>query len=121
MSSYDGDDLFGSGPHRFAQRSAGVRVQQTTAPGVDGARLTMLGRSATRITQTGRLVAAEVPALLALRDAILDKCDGRAADLVDGQGATSPNMVIVRFEMAGEIDIGRVCSLRYEIDYVEAG
>ncbi len=121
MSSYDGADLFGSGPHRFARRTAGLRVQETTAPGVDGARLTCLGRTATRLVQTGRLVAPDVPALLILRDAILAKCDGRAAELIDGQGATYANLMIVRFDTAGEIDIGRVCSLSYEIEYVEAG
>lgn len=73
MSSYDGADLFSSGPHRFAALGATLRLQEATAPGVDGARLTIMGASAKRIRQTGRLVAADATAVLALRDAIVAK------------------------------------------------
>jgi hypothetical protein len=121
MSSYDGEDLFSSGPHRFAPSGTTMRVLEAPAPGVDGARLTVMGKAATRLRQTGRLVAADSAEVLALRDAIRGKCDGRAADLVDAQGCTHVNLVIERFDVASEIDLGRVASLTYEIDYVEAG
>ncbi len=121
MSSYDGEDLFGSGPHRFAPLRMPLRLLEATAPGVDGARLTVMGRAATRLRQTGRLVAQDSAGVVALRDAIRGKCDGRAADLVDAQGCTHASMVIERFEVASEIDLGRLASLTYEIVYVEAG
>ncbi|MCK4874169.1 MAG: hypothetical protein KAS72_15710 [Phycisphaerales bacterium] len=121
MSSYDGEDLFSSGPHRFTAASTRMRVHEAEAPGVDGARLVMLGRGAKRIVQTGRLVADTTDDLLDLRDAITQRCDGRAAVLVDSRGCTHEHMVIERFDTAERVDVGRVASLGYEISYVEAG
>lgn len=121
MSSYDGEDLFSSGPYRFALPRTQLRAEETTALGVDGARLTFMGRSAKRIKQTGRLIAADAAAVLALRDEIGVRCDGRAAELIDANGQAHPNMMIVRFDTADRIDVGRVASLAYEIEYVEAG
>ena len=120
MSSYDGLDLFSSGPHRFSLPGVKLRTTEATAPGIDGVRLVNLGRDVKRIEQKGRLVAENAEDLIALRDAISAVCDGRKATLIDSFGGEHVNMVIVSFVTAERIDIGGHFSLGYEINYVEA-
>jgi len=119
MSSYDGLNLFGSGVHRFCVSVFSVRAIEQCAPGLDGARVCVLGRNAKRIMQTGRLVASSLPELNLLIDDIDAVMDGRVATLVDDLDVTHESMVLVRFDRKGSVVAGRLVSVEYEVEYVE--
>jgi len=120
MSSYDGLNLFGSGVHRFHVSSASVRAVERGIPGLDGVRVCVLGRNARRMKQAGRLVASTLAEFNLLIDAIDAVMDGRAATLVDDQDVAHESMVLVRFDRRDSVVAGRVVSVEYEIEYVEA-
>jgi hypothetical protein len=121
VSSYDGQDLFGSGPHRCSVAHRPGRVQVIDAPGVGGARLVHLGRGAKTLALTGRLTGADKAELLTRCAAIEAVMDGRAATLIEPDGTPHDHMVLTAFEPSERIDRGRVCSLTYRATFVEAG
>jgi len=70
MSSFNGQNLFASGPHRFVVHGLTLRHATHESPGADGARVTALGRSARRIDQHGTLTADDIAAMQQRLDAI---------------------------------------------------
>lgn len=121
MSSYDGQDLFGSGPHACSVAHRPGRVQVVDAPGVGGARLVHLGRGVKTLELAGRLTAADRTELLSRCSAIEAVMDGRAATLIESDGTPHDHMVLTTFEPADRIDRGRVHSLAYRATFSEAG
>jgi hypothetical protein len=97
MSTLNGQDLFGSGPHTIRPGSWPRAQKHRGFPGVDGQLVIDLGRRARTIEQTGRLQAGTASQLAALIDAIVARHDGNAYTLVDNHGLTHANVLIDSF------------------------
>lgn len=121
MSSFKGDDLFGSVPHRFEVGRQGSRVVSYAAasgdPTVGGSFVS--GDLELRITVRGRLVATSEPALWSLRDAITDEAASAAGPgtLADGRGRTWTGVRLLSFTPDGPVDRGRVFSVGYTAEF----
>lgn len=119
-SSFLGNNLFGSGPHRFRVLAQGEMIVQyarlnPTQPGSFAA-----GPLELAVVVSGRLVASSESGLWTLRDAIAAKLTDPplVGTLVDLQLRTWVNMSFVRFESGDRTDRGRVVSLAYEALFV---
>lgn len=115
MSSFKGKNIFGSGPHRFAQLRQGHLLLTSIQfdiwqPGSAPAGLIELD-----VAVTGRLVASGDAALWALRDAVVAELEETpsAGTLVGEDGRVWSGMTFVRWEEAERVDRGRVVSLGY--------
>lgn len=114
-SSFKGKDLFGSGPHRFAQGRQGQVMLSwislgTTQPGTVAIGLTELD-----VLVTGRLVAASESAMWTLRDAIVAELEESPTEgtLIDLHGHQWDEMTFIDFREGDRTDRGRVVSLAY--------
>lgn len=116
MSTFKGQNIFGSGPHRFALGRQGAFVVPQSAFGSPGADSISLGMTELDIVVTGRLIAASEAALRTLRDAVVAMLAHPPAPgtLVDNAGRSWPDMSFIHFEEAGPLDRGRAWSVAYE-------
>lgn len=114
-SSFNGIDLFGSGPHRFALGKQGELVVQNTAGGIPTGGSTAVAALELDVVVRGRLVASSESGLWSLRDAITAQLQHPPvqATLVDLHGRTWADMSFIRFESEARTDRGRVVSLGY--------
>lgn len=121
MSSFKGDDLFGSGPHRFSVGEQGRRVISNAAiagsAAADGS--ATYGDRELRIAVAGRLVASSESALWSLRDAIVSEAASTESEgtLTDGNGRSWDDVYLFGFTPDGDIDRGRVFSLGYSAEF----
>lgn len=113
-SSWNGLDLFGSGPHRFAVGRRG-QLMVNTFGGVPSPEFFALGLLPLEITVTGRLVASSEGELASLRGAIVDELDDppTPGTLIAQSGLSWVQMSLVRFEETGPVDRGRTISVGY--------
>lgn len=116
-SSFKGNDLFGSGAHRFAVGRRGRRlVALSTLSGVvtDAGSLEF-GDLELRVEVRGRLIAADDAALWVLRDAITAEGDSLVGSgvLIDHHGRSWSTMKLLSFEEDGMSDRGREVSVGY--------
>ncbi len=114
-SSFKGDDIFGSGPHRFGMGRQGsflVTDAQIASPGPNSY---PVGVQELDIVVKGRLVAASEAALWTLRDAVTAMLINppTAGSLIDLAGRTWTGMSFIRYEEAEVVDRGRVWSVAY--------
>lgn len=121
MSSFKGDDLFGSGPHRFVVGREGRRVVSFAAVAGDpslGGTFTS-GDRELRVTVRGRLVADSEADLWDLRDDIVAEASSTATagTLDDGNGRSWAGVKLIGFEPVGPTDRGRVYSLGYMAEF----
>jgi hypothetical protein len=70
-SSFKGNDLFGSGPHRFRQGRQGQVMMSWIALGTIQPGTVALGLTELDVIVTGRLVAASEAGLWTVRDAVV--------------------------------------------------
>ncbi len=119
-ATFDGHSLFDSGPHRIAMRARGrLWFPPLTLDEFTEDTIVIATPREPALVQTGRLVAQSESALWSLADAIVALAEeARVGDLVEHSGRTWPQMTMLRFEPTGPIDIGRVVSLGYSIDYI---
>lgn len=115
MSSFKSLNLFGSGPHRFAQGRLGTLAIPSYILGGSGSGSTLLGPIELDVVVTGRLVAVSEPALWNLRNAIAAQCQHPSSPgtLVDSRGHSWSNMTFILFEEAPRTDRGRAFSMAY--------
>ncbi len=118
-SSFNGQDLFGSGPHRFQEGRRGYLVLPDESAFTPTTNNIAYGVFELQVFVRGRLVSSSESGLWAIRDALQTALDAYAvsalrADLVDGSGRTWEDMTFVRLEVGEEIDRGRVVSVPYE-------
>ncbi len=120
-SSFKSLDLFGSGPHRFAERRRGQTLATELALGVPTNGTRYLGPLEISVEVRGRLVAASESALWALRDAITAQLLNPPAPgtLIDQHGRQWTDMSFVLFEPADRTDRGRKVSLAYRALFVD--
>jgi hypothetical protein len=117
MSAYDGNDLFGSGPHRFAVSARGIETtpRWRVTGNTSHSGTLPIGQAELEIVVTGRLVAPSESGLWTLRQAVADAAwflNG-AATLVDNAGRSFADMWFVSYEEADRVDAGRVWSIGY--------
>jgi hypothetical protein len=121
MSSFKGNDLFGSGPHRFQVGRQGRRVISYAAaagdPTVPGSFVS--GDHELRITVRGRLVANSDAALWTLRDAISAEAasTATAGTLADGRGRSWTDVKLLTFTPDAPTDRGRTHSVAYTAEF----
>jgi len=119
MSSFDGENLFASGPCRFHVGGRELRYTTHAPADSDGVALRAAGRSGRSIRQVGTLAADSLAALVALGGAIEEKLDGRAATLVDHTGQRYDHSVMVRFHPAPARRVGPRWCIDYTIEYLQ--
>ncbi|MHB1156095.1 MAG: hypothetical protein ACYC26_04570 [Phycisphaerales bacterium] len=121
MSSYKGQNLFGSGAHHFVVQGVTVRHDEHVSPGADGAAITMLGRDPRKIEQRGMLLADDVAGLEAQLRRFADATGGVPGTLVDELGRSHERMVLVEFKQSRVTRIGARLGINYVAQYVQAG
>ena len=117
-STFAGLSLFESGPHRFAAGRFGRHYLEPDR-GINSSPTTW-DREQAEVTvfQRGRLIAADDAALFALVDAIRAEAElPRTGTLVDHHGRSWASMTMLRFELDGDVDRGRVVSVGYTVTY----
>lgn len=119
MSSFKGQNLFGSGPHRTAFARQGQLLTLNFFNGGVGGGSTAQGLVDLDIFIRGRLVADSETALWTLRDAIRAELTAAPSigTLVDIAGRSWPGMALVSYREAGRRDVGRKFSMRYEVQF----
>ena len=119
MSSFRGNDIFGSGPHRVTAPARELLViprwVQIGFPHDNGQGSEVLGAKERIMTVSGRLVASSESSLWTLREAVASEAElpEKQGDLVDNLGHTWPGMTMISYEEHGPVDRGRVWSVRY--------
>jgi hypothetical protein len=120
MSTFNDADIFGSGPHRFAQLTLGeyLLVNARVDPFQPGS--TAVGPLELSITVRGRLVASSEEDLWSQRDAIsaLVTHPPTVAALKEDSGREWNDMNFVAFTPADRTDRGRTFSLAYTATFV---
>lgn len=117
MSSYAGENLFGSGPHAFRLGPWRRSLQSRGFAGVDGELVLNLGLRSRQIVQTGRLQADSADALQALLNAIDSRCDGAAHGLVDNHGNSYASVILEQCETTSPVRRGRGFYCDYRAEY----
>lgn len=119
-SSFNNLDLFGSGPHRFAQATIGQYVLVNARADPFQAGQTPIGPLNLVIIVRGRLVAPSESDLWDLRDAIAAQLTDpvTTAALKETSGRTWPDMSFIAFAPADRTDRGRGFSLAYTATFV---
>lgn len=98
MSSLDGLDLFGSGPHAIRPGPWERAVERRSFAGLDGEVILDMGLRSRVITQTGRLQAASAQALQEALAGIESLVDGRVHSLTDNHGQSYLKVLVEYFE-----------------------
>ncbi len=121
MSSFKGIDLFGSGPHRFIEGSAGQQMIARIALGTPVSGSVSLGDQEQVVTVRGRLIADEDALLWDQIDDIKTQLAAwnTPGTLEDHHGHTWNPINFVRFEPAEVVDRGRRVSLEYEATFIK--
>ena len=123
MSTFRGIDFFGSGPHRVVQ---GAREQALVPFWVifgfgydDGSGTESQGDDDVQIRVRGRLVGATEADLWAARDALMQEVKqaspAKKGALVDCDGRSWADLVMVAYVEDGPIARGRVWSVGYSV------
>jgi len=100
MSTLDGQDLFGSGPHAIAPGSWQRDIVRRSYSGISGETVIDQGKRSREIRQTGRLQAADVASLQA-----------------NNHGKTFSRVIMESFHTPTGIRRGRGYWCDYEITY----
>lgn len=114
MSSFNGTDYFGSGPHTFAVGMSGKQWARWVDLGTPDPGLTMLGDHTLTVEVRGRLVGASAAALFALTGA-LEGAAGIKGDLIDDLGRTWSGLKMLDVVYDGPPSAGREWSVAYRV------
>ena len=113
-SSWKGDDLFGSGPHRFSLSRRGFLLAPDSSSFDPTPVLFEYGALEWDVFVTGRLVSPTEAGLWTLRDAIQASLDAKGlGTLIDLHGRSWLNMFFARIEWDDRTDRGRAVSVGY--------
>lgn len=115
MSFFKGEDLFGSGPHVFAEGPAGQEMIPRLRLGIPESGSISIGAAQLAVTVTGRLVADGDAALWSLIDIIKGQLTAFSTPglLSDNAGHEWPDVNFVGFQTNGPFDRGRLTSVAY--------
>lgn len=112
MSSFNGADYFGSGPHSFAQGPRGKQWARNVDLGTSDPGIQILGDHTPTVEVQGRLTAPDAAGLKALTDA-LEAAAGSKGDLVDDSGRTWEEQTLIEIVYDGPSLAGRTVSIGY--------
>ncbi len=101
MSSFAGQDLFGTGPHKMVIQPVIQAAKLTGFAGLNGIEDMDLGQRGYPITITGQLKAANAVALNVIIGAIETYRAAGKATLVDSHGITWTNVRLGPFRILG--------------------
>lgn len=116
MSSYKGQDLFGSGPHRFSMGRQGVyALTPGFLYGGTAGESIIAGDRELDVIVTGILIASSEANLWSVRNAITAQAvaSAVAGTLIDNHGKSWTDMNLIDYREEGPTDRGRVRSVRY--------
>lgn len=115
LSTFDGEPLFMSGPHRFSLEPQGSLVIPRLSTRVFDAGSLVLGPLELAVIVRGRLIAPDDAGLDLVMTAIQAKIAYTpvVGTLVDLHDRTYTGMQCVRFEIGDRVDRGRTVSLGY--------
>lgn len=117
-SSWKGDNLFGSGPHRFGMTRRGFLLAPDFTSDVPTPVFFEYGAYEWKMLVTGRLVAASESALWTLRDAAQSSLDAKGlGTLIDLHGRAFEEMFFSRLTWGEETDRGRKVSIAYLAEF----
>jgi hypothetical protein len=119
VSTLDGNNLFGSGPHSLRPLAWQRQIERRSFPGVDGELVLDMGMRSRRIVQQGRLQADTAAARAALVAAIEQYADGLTHALVDNHGRTHSPVILESFEPTTPLQQGRGYWCDYVIHYLQ--
>lgn len=119
MSSFKGQNLFGSGPHRARFARQGYLVTLDLFNGGSGPGSTSHGPRELDIIISGRLVASSESALWTLRNAIRAHITASptAGTLIDTAGRSWTGMTLITYTESDRRDQNRVFSIAYEAHF----
>lgn len=123
MSSFRGNDIFGSGPHRVTAPARELLViprwVQFQQPFDDGTGSEVIGAKEPIMTVSGRLVGVDEASLWVRREAVASEAElpQVQGDLVDNDGRVWSGMTLISYEELGPVDRGRVWSVRYRATF----
>lgn len=122
-SSFNGDDLFGSGPHRFHLGPVGRQVVQRTTIDPTYSGTQDIGPLDGDILIRGRLIAADEAELWTLIDTITGKLTDppTIADLLDHRARLFKNFAFVSFTPMGRTDRAGKTTLAYKARFTKSG
>jgi len=106
MSSLDGTDLFGGGPHAFRLGAWQRAMDRRGFAGLDGELVVDLGLRSRPIFQTGRLEAQTADELAQAVSRVEAMIDGNLHCLVDNHSQTYPRVILEQFEATTPIRRG---------------
>ncbi|HZW10555.1 MAG TPA: hypothetical protein VFF69_11690 [Phycisphaerales bacterium] len=114
-SSFKSKDLFGSGPHRFAQGRQGQVMLSWIALGTTQPGTLAIGLTELDVIVAGRLVAPNEAALWLLREAITAELQETPTPgtLIDLHARQWPDMSFIDYREADRTDRARFYSLSY--------
>lgn len=120
-SAFKGEDLFGSGAHRFSMGERSRRIVSLAALTQDVTQEGTLefGNLELRVFVRGRLVADTESDLMDLRDAIVAETDSAVGSglLEDGHGNEWDTMRLISYEEFGSVSRGRELSIGYAVEF----
>lgn len=119
MPSFKAQSLFATGPARFHIHGLALRPTFVDTAGMDGTKITSLGRTARKIDQFGSLTADDVAGLQQQLDAIEGAMDGKGWDLIDDLGRTWPRMVMMEFRPSTVRRTGTRYTVYYALYYTQ--
>lgn len=119
MSSIAGQQLFESGPHRFAVRAVGRVFLPPFALDFLQETTFVAGPLELWVRQSGRLVAQDGPTLWELVELIRARAESALhGTLITNDGRSWSGMTLLRFRPEERVDRGRLVSLAYDADYI---
>jgi len=119
VSSFGGDNLFGSGVHSLDVGPSKLRHSLDEASGWDGAAMQSGGREPRRMILHGGLIADTVGGLEAQRAAIEAVMDGQPRVLIDDLERSWDAVVLVAFEPEPIRAVGTRWRMDYEARFVQ--
>ena len=117
MSTLDGQDLFGSGPHAVQTGSWRRSLERRSFAGLDGELVLDLGMRSREIVHQGRLQAATSEDLDTLIVQIEGFIDGKFHTLVDNHARVYERVFIEHFEPTTPLQQGRAFWCEYTLRY----
>lgn len=119
MITYNGLDLFSSGPGLVEPGAIEGRDAVADSPGSIGASVVSQGTAPRKLIQRGTLVADDEASLQTLIDAIESQVGAGAAELIDSHGKAWPECLLQRFESGVFVRLGPRFTAEYEITYLQ--
>lgn len=116
MTTFNGQSLFSSGPHRVHMGPRAQSLVPNYQLGEPGAGTTLIGPLEWEIIIEGRLIASTRSSLWSLRDALTELIgdEPAVATLVLSDGTTFDDMTFTSYTETAPIAQGRVWSVGYK-------